>query len=49
MTLKVTYLIGKVGDTMVDKYDLTLREFMRKYLDGDIEVYSRGIIKIEVV
>jgi hypothetical protein len=49
MTIKVTYEVGKVGDLMVDKFDLTLRQFFRKYLDGEIEINHNDIVKIEVV
>lgn len=47
MTVKVTYIVSAVGDTMVDNFDMTLTEFIQ-----NISEYGIGfedIIKIEVV
>jgi|WetSurMetagenome_2_1015567.scaffolds.fasta_scaffold02520_7 hypothetical protein len=46
MTVKVTFKIGHVGDTFVDKFDMLLSEFIYKAPDMNIDFNK--IVKIEV-
>jgi hypothetical protein len=47
MTVKVTFTVNGLGDTMVDNFDMTLTEFINNYPDFGIDLES--IIKIEVI
>ncbi len=47
MTVKVTFTVNAIGDTMVDNFDMTLTEFFNRSSEFGIDL--ENIIKIEVV